>query len=190
MGVSLDGRYVEALSWMSTLHAGQTRRIHGEPYISHLLRVGGMVLEYAQTQEEAIAALLHDAAEDQGGRVVLDEIAARFGSRTAFLVEQCSDSLEARNIPKAPWRQRKEEHLFHAAQAEPAAKRILICDKIDNARSILHCWRTEGDAIFQHFHGGQEILWYFQAMLEVLRKDVPLEWGWELEQILENWKKP
>ncbi|MDO4582980.1 MAG: HD domain-containing protein [Planctomycetia bacterium] len=184
MAVHLDVRYAEALSWMTTLHAGQTRRIHGEPYISHLLRVGGMVLEYAETQEEAIAALLHDAAEDQGGRAVLDEIAERFGSRTASLVEQCSDSLEARNVPKASWRVRKEQHLAHVALAEPAAKRILICDKIDNARSILHSWRQEGDAIFHHFHGGREILWYFQSMLPVLRNETPPEWVWELEQIL------
>lgn len=189
MAVVLDERYSQTLQWICTIHAHQKRRLYGEPYISHLLRVGGMVLEYAQTQEEALAALLHDSAEDQGGRFMLEEIARRVGERTAFLVEQCSDSLEAAGVVKAPWRQRKEAHLARAANAEAAVKRILICDKIDNARDILQAYRREGESVFQHFHGGREIVWYFEAMGEVLRGEVPEELEKELEGMVRELKK-
>lgn len=183
--LTLTARYPEALAWVCEIHASQRRKLHQDPYVSHLLRVGGMVLEWADDEDEALAALLHDAAEDCGGQAMLEEIQARFGSKTARLVEQCSDSLTSDPNAKLPWRQRKERHIARAASVELGARKIMICDKIDNLRGILSQLEAGGADVFTHFHGGREILWYFRAMFEVLTPGAPEALARELKHYVE-----
>ncbi|MBE6425429.1 MAG: HD domain-containing protein [Thermoguttaceae bacterium] len=171
--LDLTERYTAALAWICEIHAAQRRKMNQDPYVSHLLRVGGMVMEWAENEETALAALLHDAAEDCGGEAMLQKIAERFGDRTASLVRACSDSLTEDPEVKLAWRPRKEAHIAHAVHADSDARLIMICDKIDNMNGILRQYRQIGSEIFQYFRGGREIGWYFRAMFDALTPGMP-----------------
>jgi len=159
-------RFVEAFDYAAALHSVQKRKGSDIPYISHLMAVCSMVLEQGGDEEQAIAALLHDAVEDQGGYPTLLEIRRRFGERVARMVEACTD---ADTKPKPPWRSRKEKYLRHLQSAEPEAIPIILADKIHNARSILRDYRLLGDAVWKRFKGGKEgTLWYYRALAATL----------------------
>ena len=104
----LTKRFLEALSFATKLHTHQKRKGTDEPYIGHLLGVASLVIQHGGNENEVIAALLHDAAEDQGGRATLREIGRKFGKKVAAIVEACSDTFET---PKPPWLERKKEHI-------------------------------------------------------------------------------
>ncbi|MFM6450530.1 MAG: HD domain-containing protein, partial [Planktothrix sp.] len=106
----LSDKFTEALVYAAQLHATQIRKGSGVPYIAHLLGVASIALEYGANESEAIAALLHDAIEDQGGAKIRDEIQQRFGETVAQIVEGCTDT---DLTPKPPWRDRKEAYLAH-----------------------------------------------------------------------------
>jgi (p)ppGpp synthase/HD superfamily hydrolase len=136
------------------------------PYVGHLLSVAGLVIEADGTETEAIAALLHDAAEDQGGDATLDEIEKRFGRDVARIVDECSDTVVT---PKPPWRQRKESYVAHLHEASDSTIRVSMADKLDNARAILRDLRRHGPQVWQRFNTDdpQEHLWYYRSLLEV-----------------------
>jgi GTP pyrophosphokinase len=172
--MKLSPRFNEALLWAAELHADQTRKISGAPYLSHLLRVAGMALEFGADEEEAIAALLHDAVEDQGGAATREEIHRRFGSRVAQIVDGCTDTDQH---PKPPWRARKEAFLTRLAEASPSVRLVSACDKLDNVRAILAAHRVQGENLWAKFRGGREgTLWYFTQVVKILRAagDSPL----------------
>jgi (p)ppGpp synthase/HD superfamily hydrolase len=161
-------RFENALVYAGRLHADQLRKGSGVPYISHLLAVTALVIEDGGDEDEAIAALLHDAVEDQGGRKTLAEIRRRFGDRVAYIVEGLTD---AYTIPKPPWRERKEKYIQHLRQATPDVRRVSLADKLHNARSILNNLRWQGEAIWERFNGGKEgTLWYYRALLDVFQE--------------------
>lgn len=81
-----------ALLYATHVHGGQVRKQTTIPYIAHLLAVAATVLEYGGSEDMAVAALLHDAVEDQGGEPRLVDIRHRFGDRVAVIVRSCSDS--------------------------------------------------------------------------------------------------
>ncbi len=166
--MQLSSRYIEALTYAAALHAEQQRKVSGEPYLAHLLAVSAMVMEYGGTEEEAIAALLHDAAEDQGGLATLAEIRRRFGPAVADIVESCSDTFEK---PKPPWRARKEAFIARLREAAASVRLITAADKLHNARSIMREYSRQGEVIWQSFRGGREgTLLYFRAVIEALRQ--------------------
>lgn len=134
----LGERFADALAYASRVHRGQMRR--GQPYVAHLLRVTVLVLEEGGSEDEAIAALLHDAAEDQGGHRRLQEIRSRYGDGVAAIVDSCTDSYE---LPPPPWRTRKEQYLEHLPACSPSALRVSLADKLDNVRTILREQATE-----------------------------------------------
>jgi (p)ppGpp synthase/HD superfamily hydrolase len=164
----LSERFQEALGYAARLHNTQTRKASQVPYIGHLLSVAGLVIEADGTETEAIAALLHDAAEDQGGDATLDEIEKRFGRDVAKIVDECSDTVVT---PKPPWRQRKENYIAHLHEASDSTIRVSMADKLDNARAILRDLRTHGPQVWQRFNTNdpQEHLWYYRSLLEVYR---------------------
>ena len=153
MASKLTPRFEEALIFAVQLHAHQTRKNSQTPYIAHLMSVAALVLEAGCDEDTAIAALLHDAVEDQGGYKTLEEIRHRFGERVADIVNSCSD---AYTIPKPPWRTRKETYLAHLSDATPAAQLVSLADKLHNARSILRDLRTESQQVWEKFKGGKE----------------------------------
>ena len=162
----LTPKFVEALGYAAEKHATQTRKAGEVPYLGHLLSVAGLVIEADGTETQAIAALLHDAAEDQGGEPTLAEIGQKFGADVASIVAECSDTFEA---PKPPWRGRKERYIQHLREASDDAVLVSLADKLDNARAILRDFRAHGNEVWQRFsvQDPQLHLWYYRSLLEV-----------------------
>jgi (p)ppGpp synthase/HD superfamily hydrolase len=161
----LSDRFTEALVYTTELHARQQRKGTDVPYIAHLLGVAAIVLEDGGDEDEAIAALLHDAVEDQGGLPILAIISERFGERVADIVQGCTD---ADTHPKPPWQERKEEYIAHVRHASPSVRRVSLADKLHNARAVLHDQRQIGDAIFDRFAGGKAgTIWYYRTLAHV-----------------------
>ena len=165
----LGEKFQEALGYAAALHNTQTRKASEVPYVGHLLSVAGLVIEADGTETEAIAALLHDAAEDQGGDATLAEIEGRFGPEVAKIVAECSDTVVT---PKPPWRQRKENYIKHLDEASDSTIRVSMADKLDNSRAILRDLRREGSQVWQRFNtkDPQDHLWYYRSLLEVYRR--------------------
>lgn len=164
----MSERFTEALTYATQLHANQTRKGSGVPYIAHLLGVTSIVLENGGNEDEAIAALLHDAIEDQGGAATREEIRRRFGDKVTEIVDGCT---EAQTIPKLPWRQRKEEYIAHIPTASPSVLLVSCADKLYNARSVLNDYRVWGESVWERFKGGKEgSLWYYRTLVEAFYK--------------------
>jgi (p)ppGpp synthase/HD superfamily hydrolase len=164
----LSIRFVEALVYALRLHRRQQRKLSGTPYSSHLMSVASITLEYGASEDEAIAALLHDAVEDQGGQSTYRTIHRRFGPAIAELVHECTD---AYGEPKPPWRERKEAFLRRLASASASARLVKAADKLDNCRSLMRSYRQAGESVWTHFRGGRDgTLWDFHQTVEVLKR--------------------
>ncbi len=163
--IQLGARFEAALGWASALHRNQARKGSGAPYVAHLLAVCSLVLEAGGNEDEAIAALLHDAVEDQGGRPLLDEIRQRFGEPVAAIVDGCTDAYE---IPKPPWRERKEAFVASLSTASPSVRLVVSADKLHNASSTLEDLRREGPAAWERFRGRERAQWYYRAVSAAL----------------------
>jgi (p)ppGpp synthase/HD superfamily hydrolase len=163
----LTSRFEDAFVYSMRLHAKQTRKGSKTPYIAHLLGVTAMVLENGGNEDEAIAALLHDAVEDQGGLETLEEIRGRFGKRVAEIVDAVTD---AYTIPKPPWRERKEQYIASIPTASPSAVRVSLADKVYNAQATLRDIRGEGESAWKRFNCGKEgILWYYHQLVHAFK---------------------
>ena len=164
----LTSRFDDALAFAVDLHRVQPRKGTGVPYVSHLLSVAALVLEHGGTEDQAIAALLHDAVEDQGGRPTAEAIRARFGDLVAEIVDGCTDTDVT---PKPPWRPRKEAYLARVRH-EPAHVRLVsAADKLHNARTMVTDLRIHGAALWTHFNAGRdETLWYLESLVAAFRE--------------------
>jgi len=167
----LSDRFNDALVYAHTLHRHQPRKGKDVPYIGHLLGVASLVLEAGGDEDMAIAALLHDAVEDQGGRPLLEEIRARFGGKVARIVEGCTDSYEQDPDRKLPWCERKIDYIEHVREHADAEVRLVsVADKLYNARAILTDHFECSDAVFERFSGKKDgTLWYYRALVEAFR---------------------
>jgi (p)ppGpp synthase/HD superfamily hydrolase len=166
----LGARFSEAVRWASMLHADQCRKGTAIAYISHLLGVVSLVLEDGGSEEDAIAAVLHDAVEDCA--VPRAEIRARFGDTIAAVVAACSDMSEGPR-DATDWRTRKEHYLEHLEHDElpEGTLRIAAADKLHNARSILADLRDHGSDVWTRFHaGGSDQAWYYGELKRVLEQ--------------------
>lgn len=173
-----------ALAFALEAHGEQVRKGTDVPYVSHLLAVAGLVLEDGGGEEDAVAALLHDAVEDAGGRTTLARIRAGFGERVAAIVEACSD---ADVQPKPPWRGRKEAYLARLEHADEAVLRVSLADKLHNARSILADRRLVGEAVWDRFNAPRsDQLWYYGALVDVFARRRPGRHADELAAIVET----
>jgi (p)ppGpp synthase/HD superfamily hydrolase len=178
----LGARFNEAFLFASEKHASQTRKKTDVPYISHLMSVASLVLEAGGGEDEGVAALLHDVVEDCGGHPVLEEIRQRFGDRVATIVEGCTD---AYTIPKPPWKQRKLDYLEVLRRADEDVRLVSAADKLHNVRSILADYRREGDSVWERFSGQRDgTLWYYRAVLDVLRQGKANRLVDELERVV------
>jgi (p)ppGpp synthase/HD superfamily hydrolase len=178
----LGPRFNDAFLFAAEKHASQTRKKTDVPYISHLMSVASLVLEAGGGEDEGVAALLHDVVEDCGGRPVLEEIRLRFGDRVADIVQGCTD---AYTIPKPPWKQRKLEYLEVLRRADDDVRLVSAADKLHNVRSILADYRREGDSVWDRFSGRREgTLWYYRAVLNVLRQGKANRLVDELERVV------
>lgn len=160
----LSSRFLEALEYAFVAHQDQTRKVSGIPYMAHLMATSALTLEYGGDEDAAIAALLHDAPEDQGGVETLNEIRQRFGDVVANIVAACSDTFET---PKPPWRPRKEAYVAHIATADARARLVSAADKLHNARSILQDHQVVGAELWSRFHADRDaVIWYHKALIQ------------------------
>src|SRR5262245_39641568 len=154
-------RFESAMTYAHQVHQGQRRKGTGIPYIAHVLGVTAIALEYGATEDEAIGALLHDAAEDGGGEATLAEIRAQFGDAVGDIVLGCSDSLVEDPEDKLPWLERKENYLAHLENATQSVCLVSAADKLHNVRSIMRDYREHGEEIWNRFQGKRDgTLWY------------------------------
>src|SRR3954464_4354918 len=203
----LTDRFDRALHLASGHHRAQLRKGTEIPYVSHLLGVTSLVLEMGSSEDEAIAALLHDAAEAGGGEApaavvqggggggggepMLDRIRAEYGEDVARIVRANSDTIVE---PKPAWLRRKQDYVASIAGKRPDELRVSLADKLHNTRTILRDFRTHGNIVWERFTTGQRgVRWYYRAMYEALslRRDdlgaaaLPLldELGWTVDEI-------
>ena len=169
MNQVLSSGFEEALILATRLHTNQVRKGTRIPYVAHLLAVTALVLEDGGDEDQTIAALLHDAVEDQGGIETLDEIRKLFGEQVARIVEGCSDSIES---PKPPWRERKVNYMRHLREANIDILRVSLADKLHNACSILRDLQQNGDVIWDRFKGGKDgTLWYYRSLVAIFHEN-------------------
>jgi len=166
--IELTERFGQALLYAFQLHQRQRRKGSQTPYIAHPLGVAALVLEDGGDEDEAIAALLHDAAEDQGGLETLEQIRLKFGAHVASIVDGCTDTYET---PKPLWRPRKEDYLGHLQTASPSVLRVSLADKLHNARAILVDLSSQGDQVWRRFNGGKAgSLWYYRSLGQIFQQ--------------------
>ncbi|MCE1252140.1 MAG: HD domain-containing protein [Anaerolineae bacterium] len=161
--MKLSESFNEALVYAANLHANQMRKGNDSiPYITHLMAVASITLEYGGNETQAIAALLHDAVEDQGGSVQLTIIQNKFGEAVAQIVADCSDAFDE---PKPPWQQRKEDYIKHLAHVSADSLLVSCADKLHNSRTVLKDYRQKGEAVWEHFKGRRDgTLWYYHSI--------------------------
>ena len=184
-------RFRDALVWAAELHEDQDRKGGDVPYVAHLLGVAAIVLEHGGSEDVAIAALLHDALEDQAHKMTEGEIRARFGDAVERIVVECSDGTpeEQRDRSHDRWFARKKKYIAEIAHKSDGALMVSMADKLYNARSMLEDYRTEGETLWgesacrRHRSGvqgepgrfttGREgNLWYYAAMVEAYEQRV------------------
>jgi GTP pyrophosphokinase len=161
----LTERFDRAMAYALDHHRRQLRKSTTIPYASHLLAVTAIVLEMGGTEDEAIAALLHDVVEDGGGPAARERIAAEFGPAVAAMVDANTDTDE---VPKPPWKERKTAYIESIAHKEPGALRVSLADKVHNASAIVRDRGTHGEAVWDRFKSGSgaEVRWYYRSLAD------------------------
>jgi (p)ppGpp synthase/HD superfamily hydrolase len=157
------------------------------PVLAHLFVVTGLVLEDGGDEDEAIAALLHDAVEDGGGRSVLERIEGSFGVRVARMVQELSDTIDG--DLDTPWIELKARYLKQLeACDDDGTLRVALADKVHNARSIVRDYRYEGHMIWERFteKTAQQQLWYSNQLAELLARKRPGPLADELRDAVEE----
>ena len=171
---ALTERFLAAVSLAERVHGRDRRNGTEIPYMAHLLVVTGLVLEDGGNEDQAIAAMLHDAVEDGGGRAMLDRIARSFGPRVAEIVEGCSDTVDV--DPTDSWIERKRRYLAHLPEVtDDAILRVALADKVHNARSIVRDYREDGHALWERFtqKTARDQLWYDGGLLAFFARRRP-----------------
>ena len=177
-------RFADAFAFAFEVHREQTKKGGTVPYISHLLEVAALVLSYGGNEDEAIAALLHDAVEDHPDIASFETIGKRFGRPVAAIVESCSD---ATVIPKPPWRPRKEKYIEHMREADESVLMVAAADKLANARAVMKDYRMVGEQIWGRFNAGKgEQLWYYRTVTKALADRAGSGRAWELVEELKR----
>lgn len=182
---ALDSRFATALSFAAELHRDHYRKRTEIPYVSHLLAVASLALEHGADQDEAIAALLHDAQEDRGGKPTTDTIEILFGARVATIVRGCSDTDDKEH--EDPWDIRKRDYLEKLKTASPSVRLVSACDKVHNARAILADLRVIGDDLWPRFNGGKDgSLRYYRDLRDEFNRAGPKGLAGELTRVVEE----
>jgi (p)ppGpp synthase/HD superfamily hydrolase len=162
-----SARLIDALGVAARLHALQRRKGSEIPYLAHLLGACSIALDYGADEDEAIAALLHDAIEDVQPTEDARAAVAGFGERVLHIVEGCTDSDQH---PKPPWRDRKQAYIDHLAEADASVLLVSSADKLHNARSVVADLRRQGESTWERFTGGRDgSLWYYRALVGAFR---------------------
>jgi (p)ppGpp synthase/HD superfamily hydrolase len=166
-------RLAAAQALATSLHSGQFRKGTSIPYISHLMSVSALVMEFGGDEDQAIAGLLHDALEDAGIEHA-PTIQESFGERVLRIVEGCTDGVPDASGRKADWHERKRQYLAHLDETDADTLLVSGCDKLHNARAILLDLRSIGPVVFSRFTAGKEgTLWYYQGLSAIFNRRLP-----------------
>lgn len=172
---ALGNRFRDALQWAAQLHEDQNRKGGDVPYVAHLLGVAAIVLEHGGDEDIAIAALLHDALEDQAHKIDEGEIQRRFGASVERFVIECSDGTPEEQLDRSHdrWFARKKKYIADIATKSDGALMVSMADKLYNVRSMVEDYRAQGDTIWNRFTTGRDgNLWYYAAMVDAYEKRV------------------
>jgi (p)ppGpp synthase/HD superfamily hydrolase len=170
----LADRFASAVATAVELHGEQARKGGAVPYVAHLLAVASLVLEDGGDEDEAIAGLLHDAAEDAGGRETLEAIRGYFGERVALIVAACSDAMPSAGEAKPPWEVRKAAYIDELRGAEPSVLRVSLADKLHNGRSLLEDLAVHGPVVWERFNAPPDRqAWYYARLLAAYESGLP-----------------
>jgi (p)ppGpp synthase/HD superfamily hydrolase len=187
--VQLTPRFTQAVDYARQVHV-VLRKGTQVPYMAHLLGVASLVLgesghvPFPVTENMVIAALLHDAVEDEGGLPRLRDIEAKFGKDVARIVEGCTDSFEEDANKKQEWEQRKSSYIERLWEESPDTLLVSIADKLYNARAILEEYRQIGSEVWRRFkRGRKQQLWYFDELIKVYEERCP---NWRIVQELKQ----
>lgn len=182
-------RIAEAVALATTLHADQTRKATGIPYLSHLLGVAGLVMEHGGDEEQTIAGLLHDAIEDAGAHAEA-LIREQFGERVVRIVLACTDGVPDEQGEKRDWQSRKQNYLAHLTDASAEVLLVSGCDKLHNVRAIVSDLHTHGPAMFARFKAGQVgTMWYYEQLAGVFQSQLPGSLADELARTVAELKR-
>lgn len=166
----LTERFPAALAYACALHNNQTRKGVATPYLSHLMAVSALVLEHGGSEDQAIAALLHDAVEDQGGLATAREIFDRFGPAVGQMVMSCTDAAPQARASKLPWRERKLAFIERLQEVAPEAALVITCDKIHNLSCLIRDVERDGVGTLSRFQRPASLPWYYQAIATALQR--------------------
>ena len=181
-------RVSEGFALAASLHKDQTRKVGKteDPalaiaYITHLAEVFALVVQGFGDDDQMIAALLHDAIEDQpetaDGRKTVQVIEETFGARVLDLVLASTELRPPAGQPKAPWKIRKENHLAHLrelAADDPSVLLVGLADKLSNGQAIVNDLKFRGQIVWERFNAPKDqVVWYYESMLCVFKDFIP-----------------
>ena len=171
----LTDKFSKAVSVANYAHYDQTRKGTTIPYIAHPLAVASLAIEFGANEDQAIAALLHDAIED-GGAEYEQLILENFGESVLAMVQGCTDGVPDANGEKADWWERKSAYLDHLEKAADDVLLVSGADKLHNARAIVIDLREVGPAVFDRFKAGMKgTLWYYRNLADIFsRRGAPM----------------
>ncbi|OAI38794.1 hypothetical protein AYO39_03475, partial [Actinobacteria bacterium SCGC AG-212-D09] len=182
-GPVLGPRYTEALMQAKFLHAGQRRRGTTVPYLAHLQSVSALVLEDGGGEDEAIAALLHDAVEREG-EAHLYRILEQFGPEVARIVAGCSTPERDEHTS---WHDSKVQYLLSLESAGAQVRRVALAEALDNARAILRDYRRTGAQLWQQMNvDHNEVCWYQSELADLFVTERPGDMASELRDTVER----
>jgi (p)ppGpp synthase/HD superfamily hydrolase len=163
-------RMIVALQVAAVMHAGQVRKGSGVPYLTHLLGTCAIALEYGANEDEAIAALLHDAIEDVRPTKDARKAVEWFGAEVYRIVVGCTDGVPDESGQKPEWDSRKQAYIDHLADATRSVLLVSAADKLHNARSIVADQRAIGDEVFSRFRNGKDdTLAYYRNLVHAFQ---------------------
>ena len=169
MSETLTNKLDRAFGYAHEVHDGQFKKGTSVPYLGHLMGVSSIVLGDGGSEDEAMAALLHDAAEDHGGRARLDDIRSRFGDNVARIVEDCTDSWDT---PKPSWL--APQAGLHPARTDAAplpSLRVSIADKVHNTYALLRDLRNIGEKVWERYDvSADDVLAYYESLVRAYRE--------------------
>jgi (p)ppGpp synthase/HD superfamily hydrolase len=168
--MKLTPRLGQALTLAIEAHEGQMRKGTNIPYISHPIAVASIALEHGADEDQAIAALLHDAIED-GGANYENRIRVQFGDRVVGIVNGCTDGVPDDSGQKAPWEERKLKYIKHLSEAGEDVLLVSGSDKLHNARSIVEDLISSGQSVFDRFTASKaQTLWYYESLSKIFEE--------------------
>ncbi len=163
----LTERIGRALALAVEAHDGQKRKGTDIPYLAHPMGVASIALDHGADEDQAIAALLHDAVED-GGQHFAEIIREQFGDRVADIVEGCPDGVPDASGIKEAWLPRKQRYIAHLRQSPEDVLLVSGSDKLHNARAIVEDLLNIGRSVFDRFTATPEqTIWYYETLSEI-----------------------